>query len=61
MIKIRYFVQGKEYASRTREHVPSKGDLVRLKGTIYVATSVAWIEDLDEEAVYIDLSEYSVE
>lgn len=52
---IKYYLNNKEYASRTRENVPRIGEKVRFKGLDYNITSVLWNEDFSLETVYITI------
>jgi len=57
VILIRYFIGDVEYASRTREHVPAKHDLIRFNGDGFEITRVLWIEDGDRPEVQITIVE----
>lgn len=48
MIKIKYFVGGKEYAERFKEHIPRKNELVRFKHIVYIVVTIVHIEDQPE-------------
>ncbi len=45
-INIEYWVEGKPYAARLREHsVPRIGESVRLKSGIFKVTDIVWHEN----------------
>lgn len=52
---IRYFLENTEYANRTRDNIPRKGDYVRFKGIPYLVQDVEWVEDEQREVVHINL------
>jgi hypothetical protein len=54
---IKYYLDGKEYASRNRNFIPKINEMVRFKGTCYLIENVVWIEDCSVEHVAIDIGE----
>ncbi len=52
---IKYFVENTEFASRTRDLIPRKGDLIRIVDILYVIEVVVWVEDMGQTFVSIDL------
>ncbi len=54
-IEIRYFLDGVEYAGRSRRWVPRVGDEVKFKQLVYVVKRVVWIENGMPAHVAIDI------
>jgi hypothetical protein len=56
---IKYYLDNKEFAFRTREHVPRKNDVVRLNNICYLVQLVVWIEDQSSDHVAISIEKES--
>lgn len=55
-IVINYFLHDKQYAQRIgSDHIPRSHDLIRFNNTVYVITSVCWIEDEPRPTVHIEM------
>lgn len=54
---ISYYLGNKEYAARTRDLIPRKGDFVRFRSVPYEIIEVVWIEDEERERVAIQIKE----
>ena len=56
MVLIRYFIEGKEFASRTRENIPRQNESIRFNSVRYDIEQVVWIEDEAREWVAIEIT-----
>ncbi len=52
---IKYYLEGVEFAARTRDLIPRQNEAIRFKGNLYLIETVVWIEDEDREYVAIDI------
>jgi hypothetical protein len=52
---IRYYLEGVEFAARTRDLVPSQNETIRFNGDLYLIETVVWVEDEEREYVAIDI------
>lgn len=52
---IKYFLYGSEYASRTRDFVPRKDEVISFHGIRYLIDHVAWVEDQERAQVHINI------
>ncbi len=51
-----YYVDGNEFASRTRDLVPRQNEAVKFNGFIYNIDDVTWVEDSPRHYVSIVIS-----
>tara|TARA_R110000744_G_scaffold20470_2_gene53753 strand:- start:251 stop:445 length:195 start_codon:yes stop_codon:yes gene_type:complete len=55
VVKIKYFVDGKQFVERFKEHIPRKGELVRFKKIVYVVVTIVYVEEGEDPFVSMDL------
>ena len=58
-MNIKYYLDNKEFAFRTRGHIPRKNDVVRLNNICYLVRLVVWVEDQPIEHVAISIEKES--
>jgi hypothetical protein len=56
---IRFFTEKEEYAQRTRDAIPRKGDFMRFNGMLFKITHVIWCEDEKPDEVHIGIKKLS--
>ena len=52
---IRYYLDGVEFAARTRDLIPRQNETIRFNGDLYLIETVVWIEDESMGYVAIDI------